>query len=79
MLILKKKIFLLIIVLFILILKKRLKEFLKNAIYENDFMKNLQLEQIQKIVECMYPVEFSKESLIIREGDIGNVVYAMEG
>ena len=51
---------------------------LKNSIFENDFMKNLELEQIEKIVDCMYPVEFLKDSLIIKEGDVGNVVYSIE-
>lgn len=42
-------------------------------------MKNLEEDQIDNIVNCMYPVEFAKESLIIKEGDIGNIVYAIEG
>jgi cGMP-dependent protein kinase 1 len=42
-------------------------------------MKNLELHQIESIVDCMYPVEFEKESLIIREGDIGNIMYISEG
>ncbi len=52
---------------------------MKNAIFENDFMKNLELDQIESIVECMYPVEFNADSLIIKEGDVGNVVYIIEG
>ena len=42
-------------------------------------MKNLESDQIDFIVNCMYPVEFPKESLIIREGDVGNSVYIIEG
>lgn len=42
-------------------------------------MKNLESDQIDFIVNCMYPVEFAKESLIIREGDVGNSVYIIEG
>ena len=57
----------------------RTQELLKNAIAENDFMKNLEIDQINNIVNCMYPVEFAKDSLIIKEGDIGNIVYATEG
>ncbi|RNA16086.1 cGMP-dependent kinase 1-like [Brachionus plicatilis] len=53
-------------------------EFLTNSIYENDFMKNLEIDQIDCIVNCMYPVEFPKESIIIREGDVGNSVYIIE-
>ena len=59
--------------------QQRTKEFLKNAIFENDFMKNLEVNKIESIVECMYPVEFSQDSLIIKEGDVGNVVYIIEG
>ena len=42
-------------------------------------MINLEVNQIESIVECMYPVEFSQDSLIIKEGDVGNVVYIIEG
>uniref|UniRef100_A0A3B1IEQ1 Protein kinase cGMP-dependent 1 n=1 Tax=Astyanax mexicanus TaxID=7994 RepID=A0A3B1IEQ1_ASTMX len=31
------------------------KELIKEAILDNDFMKNLELSQIQEIVDCMYP------------------------
>lgn len=42
-------------------------------------MKNLELTQIREIVDCMYPVEYSAGSLIIKEGDVGSIVYVMEG
>lgn len=42
-------------------------------------MKNLELSQIQEIVDCMYPVEYGKDSCIIKEGDVGSLVYVMEG
>ncbi|XP_051959432.1 cGMP-dependent protein kinase 1-like isoform X1 [Xyrauchen texanus] len=54
------------------------KELIKEAILDNDFMKNLELSQIQEIVDCMYPVEYDKESCIIKEGDVGSLVYVME-
>lgn len=54
-------------------------DFLKNAIYENDFMKNLEMEQIYKVIDCLFPVEFPKDSIIIQEGDIGNTVYITGG
>ncbi|XP_043568301.1 cGMP-dependent protein kinase 1 [Chiloscyllium plagiosum] len=41
-------------------------------------MKNLELSQIQEIVDCMYPVEYAKDSCIIKEGDVGSLVYVME-
>ena len=42
-------------------------------------MKNLEMGQIREIVDCMSPVEYSKDSLIIKEGDVGSLVYVMEG
>ncbi|XP_076856748.1 protein kinase cGMP-dependent 1b isoform X3 [Brachyhypopomus gauderio] len=54
------------------------KELIKEAILDNDFMKNLEISQIQEIVDCMYPVEYDKESCIIKEGDVGSLVYVME-
>uniref|UniRef100_A0A8C6PP38 cGMP-dependent protein kinase n=1 Tax=Nothobranchius furzeri TaxID=105023 RepID=A0A8C6PP38_NOTFU len=48
------------------------------SILDNDFMKNLELSQIQEIVDCMYPVEYGKDSCIIKEGDVGSLVYVME-
>uniref|UniRef100_A0A8C0YSE7 cAMP-dependent protein kinase type II-alpha regulatory subunit n=1 Tax=Cyprinus carpio carpio TaxID=630221 RepID=A0A8C0YSE7_CYPCA len=56
----------------------RSKELIKEAILDNDFMKNLELSQIQEIVDCMYPVEYDKDSCIIKEGDVGSLVYVME-
>uniref|UniRef100_A0A8C9VH43 Protein kinase cGMP-dependent 1 n=1 Tax=Scleropages formosus TaxID=113540 RepID=A0A8C9VH43_SCLFO len=54
------------------------KELIKEAILDNDFMKNLELSQIQEIVDCMYPVEYGKDSCIIKEGDVGSLVYVMQ-
>ncbi|XP_059373071.1 cGMP-dependent protein kinase 1-like isoform X3 [Carassius carassius] len=41
-------------------------------------MKNLEMSQIQEIVDCMYPVDYDKNSCIIKEGDVGSLVYVME-
>jgi transcriptional antiterminator len=57
----------------------RTKEYLCDAILNNDFMKNLEMDQIMSIVDCMYPLEHADGSLIIKEGDVGNLVYIMEG
>ncbi|XP_016312028.1 cGMP-dependent protein kinase 1-like isoform X2 [Sinocyclocheilus anshuiensis] len=56
----------------------RSKELIKSAILDNDFMKNLEMSQIQEIVDCMYPVDNDKNSCIIKEGDVGSLVYVME-
>lgn len=58
---------------------RRSKEMIREAILDNDFMKNLELSQIHEIVDCMYPVEFGKDACIIEEGDVGSLVYVMEG
>ncbi|XP_063291125.1 cGMP-dependent protein kinase 1 isoform X2 [Pelobates fuscus] len=57
---------------------ERSKDLIKEAILDNDFMKNLEISQIQEIVDCMYPVEYGKDSCIIKEGDVGSLVYVME-
>ncbi|KAM3178716.1 hypothetical protein ACTXT7_001982 [Hymenolepis weldensis] len=54
------------------------REILNQAILENDFMKNLDTSQVVEIVECMYSVKFAPNSTIIREGELGSVVYVME-
>uniref|UniRef100_A0A1I8M0W3 cAMP-dependent protein kinase type II-alpha regulatory subunit n=1 Tax=Musca domestica TaxID=7370 RepID=A0A1I8M0W3_MUSDO len=55
------------------------RELIKSAILDNDFMKNLDITQIREIVDCMYPVKYAAKSLIIKEGDVGSIVYVMEG
>lgn len=55
------------------------KELIKSAILDNDFMKNLEIGQIREIVDCMYPVDQKKDAIIIKEGDVGSLVYVMEG
>lgn len=57
----------------------RSRELIKSAILDNDFMKNLESTQIKEIVDCMYPVQYAAGSLIIKEGDVGSIVYVMEG
>lgn len=57
----------------------RTKELLKRGIGEHEFMKNLEDAQVNAIVGCMYPIEYDKDSLIIIEGDVGNLVFIIEG
>ncbi|GIY09501.1 hypothetical protein CEXT_454211 [Caerostris extrusa] len=54
------------------------KELIQKAILENEFMKNLETIQIREITDCMYPVVFEQDKVIIKEGEIGSVVYVME-
>lgn len=57
---------------------ERSRNLIRGAIMDNDFMKNLESTQILEIVDCMYPMEYAKGSLIIKEGDVGSIVYVME-
>lgn len=57
---------------------ERSRELIKAAILDNDFMKNLELTQIREIVDCMYPEAYKAGSLIIKEGDVGSIVYVLE-
>ncbi|MPD05814.1 cGMP-dependent protein kinase 1 [Portunus trituberculatus] len=57
----------------------RSKDLLRQAILENDFLKNLEIGQVKEIVESMYSVTYEEGSLIIKEGDIGSMLYIMEG
>ncbi|XP_008197147.1 cGMP-dependent protein kinase, isozyme 2 forms cD4/T1/T3A/T3B isoform X4 [Tribolium castaneum] len=54
------------------------RELIKAAILDNDFMKNLESTQIKEIVDCMYPEAYTAGSLIIKEGDVGSIVYVLE-
>ena len=63
----------------LLLSASRSRTLIKGAIMDNDFMKNLEPGQIKEIVDCMYPVEYVRGSLIIKEGDVGSIVYVMEG
>lgn len=42
-------------------------------------MKNLEESQIREIVDCMYPEAYKAGSIIIKEGDVGSIVYVLEG
>ncbi|KAK5641360.1 hypothetical protein RI129_009907 [Pyrocoelia pectoralis] len=57
---------------------ERSRELIKAAILDNDFMKNLELTQIREIVDCMYPEAYKAQDLIIKEGDVGSIVYVLE-
>lgn len=46
---------------------------------DNDFMKHLDSGQIAEIVESMCPLRCARMSWIVREGEIGSVVYVLEG
>lgn len=49
----------------------RSKQLIKDAILDNDFLKNLDSCQIREIVDSMYPRGYQKGTYVIREGDNG--------
>ncbi|XP_048578919.1 cGMP-dependent protein kinase 1 isoform X2 [Nematostella vectensis] len=55
----------------------RSKQLIKDAIFENDFLKNLEAAQVREIVDCMYSNTFQRNDVIIQEGDAGNALYAI--
>ena len=46
---------------------------IKDAVMENDFLKNLDASQVREIVDSMFPREFERGSFVIREGDAGTL------
>ncbi|NP_001011581.1 cGMP-dependent protein kinase foraging [Apis mellifera] len=58
--------------------RDRSRELIKAAILANDFMKNLELTQIRRDRGLHVSCSFSAGSTIIREGDVGSIVYVME-
>ncbi|XP_047118476.1 cGMP-dependent protein kinase, isozyme 1 isoform X2 [Schistocerca piceifrons] len=53
----------------------RSKQLIKDAIMDNDFLKNLDSSQVREIVDSMYPLEYGKGSFVIREGEAGSHLY----
>lgn len=45
---------------------------IKRAILENEFLGNLEENQVEALVSAMYPKQIPPSTLVIREGDIGN-------
>lgn len=54
------------------------KKLIEQAIYENDFLRHLGSPCIKEIVDLVRPVEFKKDSWIIKEGDEGSEVFILE-
>ncbi|EEB19945.1 cGMP-dependent protein kinase, isozyme, putative [Pediculus humanus corporis] len=53
----------------------RSKQLIKDAILENNFLKNLDTVQVREIVESVYPKKFSKGDYVVREGEAGSHLY----
>ncbi|ESO87373.1 hypothetical protein LOTGIDRAFT_127769 [Lottia gigantea] len=53
----------------------RSKQLIKDAILDNDFLKNLDSTQVREIVDCMYDKKIKEGHYIIKEGESGNHLY----
>ncbi|XP_076457818.1 cGMP-dependent protein kinase 1-like isoform X2 [Babylonia areolata] len=53
----------------------RAKQQIKDAILDNDFLKNLDPTQVREMVDCMYPRSVNRGHFIIKEGEPGQHVY----
>lgn len=47
---------------------------IKRAILENEFLGNLEEEEVEVLVSAMYPKQIPPGTLVIREGDIGKLI-----
>ena len=57
----------------------RAKKLIKNAILNNNFLKKLEISQVQEIVNCMYLKNFKDGEYVIKEGGSGNEMYVLAG
>ena len=61
------------------VLRFRSKQLIKDAILDNDFLKNLGSTQVREIVDCMYAKQIKAGQFIIREGEAGQHLYVSAG
>uniref|UniRef100_A0A1I8P6X5 cGMP-dependent protein kinase n=1 Tax=Stomoxys calcitrans TaxID=35570 RepID=A0A1I8P6X5_STOCA len=51
------------------------KQLIKEAIMDNDFLKNIDASQVRELVDSMYSVAIPKGKFVIREGEVGAHLY----
>ncbi|XP_055901839.1 cGMP-dependent protein kinase, isozyme 1 isoform X2 [Eupeodes corollae] len=51
------------------------KQLIKDAIMDNDFLKNIDSSQVRELVESMYSLDVVEGEYVIREGDAGAHLY----
>ncbi|KAM9236690.1 cGMP-dependent protein kinase 2 isoform 1-T1 [Leptosomus discolor] len=54
------------------------KKLIMDAMNKNQFLKRLDLHQIQDMVECMYERTFQQGSYIIKQGEPGNQIFVLK-
>lgn len=53
----------------------RTRQLIRAALGDNDFLQNLDTDQVKDIVDFMYPQRFSPGEYVIREGDQGTFLF----
>uniref|UniRef100_A0A8R1DKI3 Cyclic nucleotide-binding domain-containing protein n=2 Tax=Caenorhabditis japonica TaxID=281687 RepID=A0A8R1DKI3_CAEJA len=53
-------------------------ETIGNALMCNSFLRNLDSIQIDKIASAMYPVHVTAGAIIIRQGELGSIMYVIQ-
>lgn len=53
----------------------RSKQLIKEALLDNDFLKNLEPAQVREVVDSMYSERYKQGCLVVREGDAGRHLY----
>lgn len=59
---------------YILFVPYRSKQQITKAILENEFLGNLEENQVEALVDAMYPKHIPPNTLVIREGDMGKII-----
>ena len=57
----------------------RSKQVIRDAIMDNNFLKNLDAVQVREIVDCMYEKRIRTGHFVIKEGDPGQHLYVAAG
>lgn len=57
----------------------RSKQVIRDAIMDNNFLKNLDSIQVREIVDCMYEKRVKTGQYVIKEGDPGQHFYVAAG
>ncbi|EDV30786.1 uncharacterized protein Dana_GF14873 [Drosophila ananassae] len=51
------------------------KQQIKDAVMDNDFLKNIDASQVRELVDSMYPKSIAAGEFVIREGEVGAHLY----
>jgi hypothetical protein len=57
----------------------RSKQVIRDAVMDNNFLKNLDAVQVREIVDCVYERRIKTGQYVIKEGDPGQHLYVAAG